>query len=132
MCCSTRMESSMMWCSGSAQTGSRSSSGPSETDVSTRESTWWPATGILIVMLTLTGCGFFSTARVTVNDPIQPDDMVFIVPGKTTFMEVVAQLGTPDELTGMAHGAVVVYHFRDAKYSRINFGWPSHFFLPVS
>lgn len=98
----------------------------------TRGSGWRLATVILIVLLALTGCGLFSSARVTINDQIQPGDVTFIVSGKTTFTEVVAQLGAPDELTGTAHGAVSVYHFRDAKYSRVNFGWPLRFFLPVS
>lgn len=96
------------------------------------ESTHWLATGILIVMLSLTGCGFINTTRVTVNDLIAPQDVVFIVPGKTTFKEIVTHLGAPDELTNTELGAVVAYHFRDAKHTRINLGWPSQFFLPVS
>jgi hypothetical protein len=29
-------------------------------------------------------------------------------------------------------GAVVSYHFLDAKYARINYGWPLQFVSPVS
>jgi hypothetical protein len=103
-----------------------------ETDVPATESTRWLATGILMIMLSLPGCGFISTTRVTVNDRIAPQDVAFIVPGKTTFKEIVAQLGAPDELTNTALGAVVAYHFRDGKHTRINLGWPTRFFLPVS
>ena len=100
--------------------------------MSTRESTPGAATAILIVMLCATGCGFSSTTRVTVNERIDPEDVVFIVPGKTTFKEIVTHLGAPDALTNTALGAVVAYQFRDAKHTRINLGWPTRFFLPVS
>lgn len=121
-----------MWCLGSAPSSSSFSSGHLETDVPATESTHRLASGILIVMLSLTGCGFISTTRVTVNDRIAPQDVVFIVPGKTTFKEIVTHLGAPDALTNTALGAVVAYHFRDAKHTRINLGWPTRFFLPVS
>lgn len=80
----------------------------------------------------LSGCGFISFTRLSVNDPIKSEDVAFIVPGKTTLAEVVAKLGAPDEFTGLENGAVIVYHFRDGKYSRVNFGWPLQFWSPVS
>lgn len=46
--------------------------------------------------------------------------------------QVVSTLGAPDNLRGTDRGAVAVYHFRDAKYSRLNLGWPLHFWLPLS
>ncbi len=88
--------------------------------------------GLLTLALSLTGCGFISFVRISVNESITPDDVAFIVPGTTTFADVAAKLGTPEELTGIESGAVAVYHFRDAKYSRVNFGWPLQFFLPVT
>jgi len=89
-------------------------------------------TTLLAVLFTVSGCGFVSFARVTVNDPLEPADAAFIESGKTTFAEVVHHLGVPDELSGTDRGAVAVYHFRDAKLSRINLGWPLRFWLPLS
>jgi hypothetical protein len=121
-----------MWCLGSAPSSSSFSSGHLTTDVPATESMHWLAIGIMIIMLSLTGCGFISTTRVTINERIGPQDVVFIVPGKTTFKEIVTHLGAPDALKNTALGPVVAYHFRDAKHTRINLGWPTRFFLPVS
>lgn len=94
------------------------------------------ATPLLFVMLALlvapTGCGFATFARVTVNDHIDQEDVTFILLGKTSFGEIVDRLGTPDEMAGTSAGGVAFYHFRDAKYSRINLGWPLRFWLPVT
>lgn len=79
----------------------------------------------------MAGCGLASFVRVTINDPIKPEHVAFIVPGTTTLPDVVGKLGAPDELIGLARGAAAVYHFRDAKYARLNFGWPLRFWLPV-
>ena len=80
----------------------------------------------------LAGCGgFYTAARLTVNDPLGPQDVSFIKIGKTSFTDVVARLGAPDELVGGDTSALIIYHFRDAKYSRVNFGWPLRFWLPV-
>lgn len=89
-------------------------------------------TAFLAVLFAMNGCGFVSFALVTVNDPIEPSDVAFIESGKTTFPDVVKKLGVPDELSGTDQGAVAVYHFRDGKYSRVNFGWPLRFWLSVS
>jgi hypothetical protein len=93
----------------------------------------WRIASVLLVIMscTLTGCGFYTAARVTVNDQITQEDVAFIQPGKTTLIEVVSRLGAPDELTGEDYGAIITYHFRDAKYSRLNLGWPLRFWLPV-
>ena len=80
----------------------------------------------------LSGCGLATFARVTINDPIKPQDVEFIVPGTTTLTDVVAKLGTPDELEPLTDGAVLSYHFRDMKYARINLGWPLRFVIPVN
>ena len=92
------------------------------------------ALAALIVLLSLSGCGFATFSRLSFNDPIKPEDVAFIQPGQTTFSQVVAKLGTPDELTplGEQDGAVASYHFLDAKYTRINYGWPIQFVSPVS
>ena len=88
--------------------------------------------GLLLVgclTLFLSGCGLATFARVTINDSIKPQDVEFIVPGTTTLADVVAKLGSPDELEGLEGGAVLSYHFRDVKYSRINLGWPLRFVM---
>ena len=87
---------------------------------------------VYCLTLMLSGCGLATFARITINDPIKPQDVEFIVPGTTTLTDVVAKLGTPDELEPLADGAVVSYHFRDVKYSRINLGWPLRFVIPVN
>jgi hypothetical protein len=82
--------------------------------------------------LTLSGCGFISLARISINESITPEDTAFIKPGQTTLAEIIHTFGTPDEITGFDEGAVIAYHFRDVKYSRVNFGWPLQFWLPYS
>lgn len=124
-----------MWSSARERTGLRFNSGRSAVDESRPRRAACHATGLaaglLLVLLTVTGCGVASFVRVTINDTIKPEDVAFIVPGTTTFPEVVAKLGAPDELIGLDQGAAAAYHFRDAKYSRLNFGWPLRFWLPV-
>ncbi len=68
----------------------------------------------------LAGC---NVVRVTLNTPITPSDVSFIVPGTTLLSEVVDKLGTPDTLSESTIGAVATYRFLDLKYSRVNFGW---------
>ncbi|MFM8552034.1 MAG: hypothetical protein ACKOCD_06950 [Nitrospiraceae bacterium] len=87
-----------------------------------------------IMWLPLSGCGFASFSRLSFNDPIKPEEVAFIQPGQTTLSQIVAKLGTPDEMTplGEKDGAVASYHFLDAKYARINYGWPLKFISPVS
>jgi hypothetical protein len=86
------------------------------------------------VFLVLSGCGLASFTRLSVNDPIKPEDVAFITAGQTTLAEVVAKLGPPDEVLGLNDeaGAVALYHFLDVKYARINYGWPIQFVSPVS
>lgn len=86
----------------------------------------------LALVLIVSGCGFVTFTRLTVNDPIASEDVAFIQAGTTTFAEVVTRLGVPDEINGTDHGAVAVYHFRDARYSRLNLGWPLRFLTPVT
>lgn len=78
------------------------------------------------------GCGFVTVLRATFNETLTKEDVAFIVPGETRFQDVVARLGVPDELDQLAEGGVGIYHFRDVKFSRTNFGWLTRFWLPVS
>ncbi|HZS10640.1 MAG TPA: hypothetical protein VFA38_00225 [Nitrospirales bacterium] len=80
---------------------------------------------LLLVSMMVSGCGFVTFARVTVNDPISADDVAFIVPGETRLREVMTRLGTPDELMAGEHGMVASYHFLDLRYSRLNASWPA-------
>ena len=73
-----------------------------------------------LVWLTAAGCNF---VRITLNTPLAPDDVAFIVPGRTTVTEVVEKLGSPDALSESTAGVVATYRFLDMKYSRVNFGW---------
>jgi hypothetical protein len=70
--------------------------------------------------LSTVGCNI---VRVTLNTPLSPEDVAFIVPGRTTFAEVTEKLGSPDSLADSSMGVVATYRFLDVKYSRINFGW---------
>jgi hypothetical protein len=90
--------------------------------------------GALTLLCFLAGCsGMASFTRFVWNDPIKRQDVTFIVQGKTTFMEVIGELGVPDRINGLGdHGAVAVYYFLDAKYSNVNYGWPLQFFLQRS
>lgn len=82
-----------------------------------------------LVPLVLSGCGLASFNRLSVNDPIKQEDVAFIELGHTTLTQVVAKLGTPDEMISLGddEGVVAFYHFLDAKYTRINYGWPLQF-----
>ena len=80
---------------------------------------------LLCVLSAMSGCGFITFARVTVNDPISLEDVAFIVPGETTFSEIITRLGAPNDLAASDVGAVASYHFLDVRYSRINLAWPA-------
>jgi hypothetical protein len=82
----------------------------------------------LIACLSSLGC---NVARVSLNNPLTPEDVAFIVPGQTTLPEIVAKLGAPDSITNSETGVVATYRFLDLKYSRVNFGWLAKPWTPV-
>lgn len=84
----------------------------------------------LVVMAGLPWLGC-NVVRVSLNTSLSPEDVAFIVPGKTTFAEVVARLGAPDSLTDSDTGIVATYRFLDLKYSRVNFGYLARPWTPV-
>ncbi len=84
---------------------------------------------LLAVVLTLGSCQW---RRLTVNDPIKPEDVAFIQPGQTSLAEVVAKLGAPDEIKGAGHLMVARYRFRDGKYFKIDMGRLLAFWSPVT
>lgn len=81
-----------------------------------------------IVLLPSLGCNVF---RITLNTPITPDDVAFIVPGTTTLSDVVGKLGPPDSLAETERGVVASYRFLDVKYSLVNFGYMVRYWSPV-
>lgn len=82
----------------------------------------------VMVSLPFMGC---NVARVTLNTTLTPESVAFIVPGKTTFTDVVTRLGAPDTITDADSGVVATYRFLDIKYSRVNFGWLAKPWTPV-
>ncbi|MDF0652671.1 MAG: hypothetical protein P0121_14515 [Nitrospira sp.] len=78
--------------------------------------------------LSTPGC---NVVRITLNTPITPADIAFIIPGRTTLAEVVAKLGAPDSITDSDTGLVATYRFLDLKYSRVNLGWLAKPWTPV-
>jgi hypothetical protein len=81
-----------------------------------------------ILGLSPLGC---NVVRITLNRPITPADVAFIVPGRTTLADVVAKLGAPDSITQSDTGLVATYRFLDLKYSRVNLGWLAKPWTPV-
>lgn len=84
---------------------------------------------VLLVLLTLTACQW---RRITVNDPIKPEDVTFIERGKTPLADVVARLGAPDEIVSTGHLLTARYRFRDGKYFKIDAGRLLLFVSPVT
>lgn len=82
----------------------------------------------VMVSLPFMGC---NVARVTLNTTLTPESVAFIVPGKTTFTDVVTRLGAPDTITDADSGVVATYRFLNIKYSRVNFGWLAKPWTPV-
>lgn len=81
-----------------------------------------------VAYLSAYGC---NVVRVSLNTVLTPEDVAFIVPGKTTLADVVAKLGAPDSINDSDTGIVATYRFIDVKYSRINFGWLVKPWTPV-
>ncbi|OQW30589.1 MAG: hypothetical protein A4E19_09825 [Nitrospira sp. SG-bin1] len=81
-----------------------------------------------VICLPALGCNI---VRVSLNTSIGPEDVAFIVPGKTTLADVVSKLGAPDSITDSETGIVATYRFLDLKYSRINFGWLAKPWTPI-
>jgi hypothetical protein len=75
---------------------------------------------LFLVSMASGGCNF---VRISLNTPLTPEDVAFIIPGQTTLSDVIGKLGSPDSITDSTKGAVATYRFLDMKYSRVNFGW---------
>jgi hypothetical protein len=98
----------------------------------------WHSLPLLLAVLAcggvgLGGCGGpIGWVRVTVNHPLQPQDVAFIVPRHTRWDEVTRRLGAPDQIVRTADGVAMDYRSSDGKSFRVNFGWPLGFVAPVS
>jgi hypothetical protein len=85
----------------------------------------------LLVVLIAALCSACNVVRFTLNTPLIPADVAFIVPGQTTLLEVVDRLGSPDSINNSHGGIVSIYRFLDMKYARVNFGWLARPWSPV-
>lgn len=83
---------------------------------------------VVMISMIVQGCNFI---RITLNTPLTPEDVTFIIPGQTTLADVLARLGSPDSVTESTTGIVTTYRFLDMKYSRVNFGWLARPWSPV-
>lgn len=54
--------------------------------------------GLFAIGLGLCGCPV-QFQRVTMNETIKPEEVSFIIPGQTTFWDVIQKLGPPDQIT---------------------------------
>ena len=91
------------------------------------------AAAIIATASSIAGCGGpIGWVRVTVNHPLAPHDVAFIVPGRTTWTEVTSRLGAPNRLAAAGDGLVADYLYSDGKSFTINPGWPLGFLGPVS
>ena len=86
---------------------------------------------VLSLVLIATLCSACNVVRITLNTPLTPDDVAFIVPGHTTLTDVVDKLGSPDSINNSETGMVSIYRFLDMKYARVNFGWLAKPWSPV-
>jgi hypothetical protein len=85
---------------------------------------------VLLVSLSIL-CSGCNVVRITLNNALTADDVAFIVPGQTTFSEVIDRLGSPDSLNNSNTGIVSIYRFLDMRYARINFGYLARPWSPV-
>ncbi|HEY7128292.1 MAG TPA: hypothetical protein VH332_01375 [Nitrospira sp.] len=83
---------------------------------------------LLVLIGILPGC---NVVRITLNTPLKADDVAFIVPGKTTLLEIVDRLGSPDSISNSSTGIVSIHRFLDMKYARVNFGYLARPWSPV-
>lgn len=74
---------------------------------------------LLSLCLCIPGCPI-RWQRVTLNYPIRADDVSFIVPGQTTFKQVLEKLGVPDQIEHSTIGPITQYDFLDAKEFKVD------------
>jgi hypothetical protein len=87
---------------------------------------------ILAISLSTAGCGPFGWTRLTLNRPLDAQDVVFITPGKTTWREVMQRLGAPSDISGTSTDIIANYYYYDGKFFSIDFLYGLNFFAPAS
>ncbi len=81
-----------------------------------------------VLIVAFAGCDpLVSFSRMTLNTPLTVQETDFIQPKTTTFVQIVEQLGPPNEIRGTSEGAVAVYYFLDGKRTRVNYTAPAQF-----
>jgi hypothetical protein len=93
----------------------------------------WTSGLVLALGLWIAGCTPIAWTRVTRQCPEEPNDVAFIVAGKTKWGEVIKKLGAPNDLVKEPEGAVVAnYYYYDGRHFGVDFGWPLGFFGPAA
>ncbi len=95
-----------------------------------------PRPGLLVLLLLLcslvtSGCPI-RWQRLTLNHSIKAEDASFIVPGQTTFAQVLSTLGVPDQLKESEIGPIAQYDFLDVKEFKVDFLSGLPLFLPAA
>ena len=87
---------------------------------------------LALALTSLNGCsqGPVTWRRVTLNQTISAEDVLFIVAGKTDIAAVVEKLGSPNEILASQDGIVTRYYFANGKYFKANYGWGFRFLIP--
>ena len=87
---------------------------------------------LALAFASLNGCsqGPVTWRRVTLNQTISTNDVIFIVPGKTDISAVVERLGAPNDILSSKNEIVTRYYFTDGKYFKANYGWGFRFIIP--
>lgn len=87
---------------------------------------------LALTLLSLNGCsqGPVTWRRLTLNQPISTEDVIFIIPGQTDMTAVVERLGAPNEVLASEGGIVTRYYFTDGRYFKANYLWGLRFLIP--
>ena len=87
---------------------------------------------LFLALTALSGCmrGPVMWQRLTLNQPIMQEQVSFIKKGETQLSDVAKELGAPDEILNLKNRLVARYHFTDARYFRVDFGWGLRFVIP--
>ena len=87
---------------------------------------------LALALTSLNGCsdGPVTVRRVTLNQIISTEDVIFIVPGKTDLSAVVERLGAPNDILSSKDQIITRYYFTDGRYFKANYGWGLRFLIP--
>lgn len=87
---------------------------------------------LALALTSLNGCsdGPVTVRRLTLNQTISTEDVIFIVPGKTDISAVVERLGAPNQILPSKDRIVTRYYFTDGRYFKANYGWGLRFLIP--